>query len=851
LDNTGRVQVYLRLTNIESSYIAELEKAGLDIELINDTLSLVQGWIHYQKISDLALVTYIERVDLPKYAQSHRGSKMTEGDKILLADKLRAKGYTGKGVRIGIISDGGNDMEDAIATGDLPQSVQRFGRCVKRRANNSQCSPAWYCNEGTAMAEIIHDIAPDAALAIGAVSTSLEFIERIKDLSISFRAHIIVDDIGFLSEPYFADGDVAEAVSNLADDVIFVSAAGNSGEFHYEAEFKPIDIEGVIAHSFSTSSTPDPTMDIEIAPDGYVLAVLQWNDQFGNSGNDYELGIGDGERNVTSEEMQSGFGDPIEAVCYHNNSLRTQKFNLAITKYSGVNRRLEMFVFGRGAEKEYNVASGSIFGHAGVASVISVAAINVDNERNVTDYSSRGPSRIDFPFRQNRRKPDVAGIDGVSVTGTGGFPSTFFGTSAAAPHIAAVAGLLLDAAPNSTPAEIKAALMRGAIDIESFGFDSTSGAGQVDAVSALSYLNVPGDSDDDGVADNLDFFPYDPRETTDTDGDGIGNNADTDDDGDGLSDVIEIKIGYDPLDANDATGSSREILWRNAKSGRNILWSMEAGYIVEENILNTVADSKWKVIGMADFTGDGLDEIFFRHQTRGENRLWLIEDGKRTSSLVVQSAAKEWQLAAMGDFDGDGDADLVWRNQKTGANRYWEMARNTRLRSVAIRSVPLSWSIAGSGDFDGDGLEDLIWRSDKGANTVWLMDEEQVKERASLNNVAGTWKIAGTGDFDMDGMEDLFWHNPKTGSNSIWLINGTDRKARGTLPSVKEGWRPLGVEEWDGDEMADILWKYSGKTDDNKHALWRINGTSVISNKGMTYYTSSDWESVAVGNVSN
>ena len=371
--------------------------------------------------------------------------------------------------------------------------------------------------------------------------------------------------------------------------------------------------------------------------------------------------------------------------------------------------------------------------------------------------------------------------------------------------------------------------------------------------------NEDGDKDSDGVLDSDDAFPLDPKEQLDSDGDGIGNNADTDDDGDGLSDIIEIKIGYDPLDANDATGSSREILWRNSESGQNILWSMEGPHLVEENTLNTVADSDWTVAGMADFTGDGLDEIFFRHQTRGENRLWLIEDGKRTASLVVQSAAKEWQLAAMGDFDGDGDADLIWRNQKTGANRYWEMNRERRLRSVAIRSVPLSWSIAGSGDFDGDGIQDLFWRNTNGANTIWLMDEEQIKERAAINTVGGSWTIAGSGDFDQDGMEDLLWHNPRTSANSIWLINGANRKARNSLSPFFRGWRPWGVEEMDGDGMADILWGYSGKTNDNNHdrrllgqdRLWRMNGTSIISRKPMMYYTSSSWESVAVGNVSN
>src|SRR5262249_49792888 len=56
-------------------------------------------------------------------------------------------------------------------------------------------------------------------------------------------------------------------------------------------------------------------------------------------------------------------------------------------------------------------------------------------------YSSQGPTL------DGRQKPDVSAIDGVSVSGAGGFPSPFFGTSAAAPHVAGIAALAIQAAP--------------------------------------------------------------------------------------------------------------------------------------------------------------------------------------------------------------------------------------------------------------------------------------------------------------------------------------------------------------------------------------------------------------------
>lgn len=84
-----------------------------------------------------------------------------------------------------------------------------------------------------------------------------------------------------------------------------------------------------------------------------------------------------------------------------------------------------------------------------------------------------------------RQKPDITAADGVSVTGAGGFPDPFYGTSAAAPHAAAIAGLILDAVPGITPTQVRTALTSSAIDIEGAGVDRDSGAGIVMAFEAL------------------------------------------------------------------------------------------------------------------------------------------------------------------------------------------------------------------------------------------------------------------------------------------------------------------------------------------------------------------------------
>jgi hypothetical protein len=64
------------------------------------------------------------------------------------------------------------------------------------------------------------------------------------------------------------------------------------------------------------------------------------------------------------------------------------------------------------------------------------------------------------------------------------------------------------------------------------------------------------DADGDGVPDDEDVFPNDPTEWDDTDGDGVGNNADTDDDNDDMPDDFELANGLDPLDEADAAGDA-------------------------------------------------------------------------------------------------------------------------------------------------------------------------------------------------------------------------------------------------------------------------------------------------------
>src|SRR5207245_830797 len=66
-----------------------------------------------------------------------------------------------------------------------------------------------------------------------------------------------------------------------------------------------------------------------------------------------------------------------------------------------------------------------------------------------------------------------------------------------------------------------------------------------------------------------------------------------------------------------------DILWRNAATGENYMYPMNGKTIFgTEGYLRTVADLSWRVVGVADFDGDGKSDILWRNSSTGQNYLY-------------------------------------------------------------------------------------------------------------------------------------------------------------------------------------------------------------------------------------
>ena len=489
-----QLRLSVRLRSADPQELEELVRRGFEIERLDRDLMRAEGRVHPRDVYRLAELPFVAALKPVHPAWLRVGSATTEGDAASRAPLVRAQGFDGAGTVVGVISDGVDHADQPGSTGDLPLiTVPNDPRCRRGRGD-----------EGTALLEIVHDLAPGARLLFSSGSDGeMAFIDSVRCLTAA-GANVLVDDLGFFDQPFFEDGPVSAAVKAAIEaGVSYHSAAGNEANVHLEQMYRPSPTTSF--HDF-LGGPVDNTNDVSVAPFGTLSCILQWNDPFGAATNDYDLLMLDANLNpiAQSANPQTGAGDPLEAVAIFNPAPVSQIFKVAIRKAAGESRLLNLFCLGASAQ-QYVTTEGSVVGHPALREAVAVGAVDVSEPGldSVESYSSEGPTRIFFPAAETRPKPDIVAFDGVSISNAGGFPRCppacqFFGTSAAAPHSAAVAALLLSKNPSLTPAEIQDALRTTAVDIGPAGPDDSSGAGRLDALAAAQAVGAPecvGDGD--------------------------------------------------------------------------------------------------------------------------------------------------------------------------------------------------------------------------------------------------------------------------------------------------------------------------------------------------------------------
>ena len=427
----------------------------------------------------------------------------SQADAILHMDQVRAAGFRGAGVRVGVISTGVYNLASYQAAGVIPGNVYV--------AANTRGT----LDEGSWMLELVHQHAPDAVLGF-CDGLDLDFSSCIRDLALNFRADIIVDDILFAGQ-FYPDGSAAlmASLESTNDRLVFVHLAGNEQAGGYwEGAFVPVAIElaGIPATALdfgvASGAASDPYQTLLVPADTRLRLIVGWNDPPQGTANHALTGyLLDAAGEILAQA--SAKDSPVIALSYLNALPSAQTVRFALTlEGGGAPNGLSVKVT-EGSQtcnmrcQPLSYASAGLAGGTvgDLADVLVVGASRASAPRVLEPWSNHGPFRFDLvaaaqpaagsgayqrlPVPLEVPKPDLIAPDCVTVGFSDGANinyGPFCGTSAAVPAIAGAAALLESAGFNRL--RVLRSLRATAQPLGSARWDPAYGYGLADAAAA-------------------------------------------------------------------------------------------------------------------------------------------------------------------------------------------------------------------------------------------------------------------------------------------------------------------------------------------------------------------------------
>lgn len=422
----------MRLISVVGGQVISTSKYALKILLPLDIEAV-------RRIAGLGSVSFVRPPLTPQTLVTSEGVSLTG------ASGYHANGFRGQGVKIAVIDLGFAGLSSAQARGELPGGLQTFdftGTGVDSGTNH-----------GTAVAEIVYDMAPQAQLLLMKIADEVD-LENAKEEAIRQGAKIINHSVGWFNTNFY---DGTGIINNIVADarnrgILWVNAAGNYGRRHWQGSFK--DSNGDRWHEFSGS---DDCLRITANAGEAISVFLTWND-WPASRNDYDLYLFDstGRQVAQSERIQSGTQTPTENFFFQ--TFMPGTFCIKI-KADGTPAPRTFSLFSVNHDVNYPVPASSILAPGDSPNALTVGAVNHQNWTTgpLAAYSSQGPTNAGLS------KPDLVGPDRVSTSTY----TEFFGTSAASPHVAGAAALLLSQNPSLSAAQLESRLKSEAIPMGS------------------------------------------------------------------------------------------------------------------------------------------------------------------------------------------------------------------------------------------------------------------------------------------------------------------------------------------------------------------------------------------------
>ena len=536
VDRQGRVQIDVRYACPGPTSRASVEAAGLSVATALETspLCVLEGWASPAALPAIAALSGVSRVSVPDYvvrrhlraatgllagrrieralprihAQGGSGAGIDgNGVTIVHADTFVSQtGTRGTGVMVGVQSTGVASISVIQGRGELP-SVQVL---VPSGGGNSAD------DEGTALLEEIHAVAPGAGLAFCGPDTFVQYVDCLSRL-INAGANVLLDDMIFTTlDPMSSDSTYTQSIEQVLSQhagVLVLTAAGNYNGSYWEGQFAPVSLAsqglaamkcpGAVAQTdqyvaeFSGSASEVLTVD---QPDSFEV-MLTWADPYGQNASNFDLYWKSASDPSADGCLQGGASDSTQILTTLSLNGGSYKLYVATPDASLAGKFIKLWVGGDGLTALSDSSAGSIVTPQAYAhGVISVGAVDgADGIGNaIESFSSVGPISVAFPTPAKLQAPVLVAPDGIMVDAKGTyfepflFPDgNFYGTSAAVPNAGAVAALLRGAFPQLTPGALAGALQSGAAPLGAPVPDGTYGYGRVDALGALATLPGP------------------------------------------------------------------------------------------------------------------------------------------------------------------------------------------------------------------------------------------------------------------------------------------------------------------------------------------------------------------------
>ncbi len=538
-DNNTKIKVEVLSQGDGNALYKELVNLGT--EVVTRHQNFITCWVEINKINNLlnkapSIVTMRTSIK----PQNNSGPVQSQGDVAQRSNLARALGVNGAGVKVGVLSDSYNNLGGAsagVASGELPGATNPNGFTTPITVLADMSSGG--SDEGRAMLEIIHDVAPGAQLYYyTAFQGVAEFAAGIRALA-DAGCKVIVDDVSYYNEPVFQDGIIAQAVDYAVNikGASYFSSAANSSDQSYEAPyqastFQPFN-DGQTAHNFGTTANPIYFLPINGSS---RQVTFQWDEPFLSAGNGSPGSASDlniyvctynsttMQYTVVNQSVTNNIGsDALETFNFNNVNL-SNKY-IVVTKKTGPDPTRVKIIGHRGLTWDLTpsnivgIRAGTCVGHHNATGAIACGAASYDktpdfgvNPPEIESYSSKGGTSIIFspdglrlPTPDIRMKPEITAPDNANtsffISGydyePDGFPN-FSGTSAAAPHAAAVAALMYQANSSISPAIVRTQLINSCVDMDDpnttgfdIGFDYRTGAGLIRADIAVQAVINP------------------------------------------------------------------------------------------------------------------------------------------------------------------------------------------------------------------------------------------------------------------------------------------------------------------------------------------------------------------------